>query len=119
MDNRLNINQKRCSILGCIRKSTASTSREMVLLFWVNSGETCLSGPSLDCPVQERCRCTGASPTRMIKGLEDCSYEERLTDLRLLKQRRVMEHLISVCKYLMESVVKIGPDFSQWFLVKE
>lgn len=121
MDNRLNISHQPCSILGCIRKSTSSTSREMILPYWVNPGETCLSGPSLGCPVRERCRCTGASPAKMIKWLEHFSYEERLIDLRLfkLKQRRLVEHLISVYKYMMESVEEIGPDFSQWFLKKE
>lgn len=36
-----------------------------------------------------------------------------------LKQRRLMEHLISVYEYLMGSLEEIGPDLSQWFLVKE
>lgn len=42
MEKRLNVSQQPCSILGCIRKNTASTSREMILPFWVNPGETCL-----------------------------------------------------------------------------
>lgn len=80
-----------------------------------------VSGPSFGCPVRERCRCTGASPAKMIKWLEHFSYEEGLTDMRLfkLKQRRLMEHFISVYRNLMESVKEIGPGFSQWFLMKE
>lgn len=41
MDNRLNIRREPGSILGCIRNNTARTSREMILPFWVNPGETC------------------------------------------------------------------------------
>lgn len=49
----------------------------------------------------------------MIKWLEHFSYEERLIDLRLfkLKQRRLVEHLISVYKYMMESVEEVGQTF--------
>jgi len=48
--------------------------------------------------------------TKMIRGMEHLSYEERQKDLGLLSQqkRRLQEHLLATFQYLMGAYKKAG-----------
>jgi len=108
--------QKVSHILGCIKSTVASRSREVILPIY--SGETPpgVLHPALEPSAQDRHGPFGEGPeeaTAMIRRLEPLCCEEKLRELRLfsLEKSRLQGDIRAAFQYLKGAYKKSGEGF--------
>ena len=107
--------QKANCILGCIKRSVASRSREGILPLY-----STLVRPHLQCCAQpwgpqhkkDMDLLELEEATKMIRGLEHLPYEDRLRELGLFspEKRRLQGDFIADFQYLKGATGKVGRD---------
>ncbi|GAB0177873.1 hypothetical protein GRJ2_000252600 [Grus japonensis] len=124
MDEKLNMSlqrvlaaQKANHVLGCIKRGVTSRSREVILPLY-----SALLRPHLECCLQlwgpqyrrdmELLQQVQRRATKLIRGLEPLSCEDRLRELGLLslEKRRLWGDLIAAFQYLKGPTGKLERD---------